>query len=107
MASPFVSVWYLYIPVLGILTCYNAGDGSVAFKERMPLRSIAASLWGDAEHVFMMDENGTAIVLASGPEMEIVAENEIDDLFWSTPAAAGDSLLLRGVKKLYCIRQEN
>ena len=107
MASPVVAGGYLYIPSRNILTCYNAGDGSVAFKERVPLRSMAASMWGDAEHVFMMDENGTAIVLSTGPEMKIVAENEIDDLFWSTPAAAGDSLILRGVKKLYCVRKNN
>ena len=106
MASPVVAGGYLYIPGRGILTCYDAEKGDVAFKERMPLRSMAASLWADDNHVFLIDENGTTLVIGTGPEMEIVAENEIDDLFWSTPAAAGDSLLLRGVKKLYCIRDD-
>ena len=84
-----------------------AADGGVAYKERLPLGSMAASLWADKEHVFLMDENGKTLVLATGPEMEIVATNEIDDLFWSTPAVAGNSLLLRGAKKLYCIREQN
>jgi outer membrane protein assembly factor BamB len=42
-----------------------------------------------------------------GPEMKTIATNQLkDDLFWSTPAVAGKSLLIRGVKKLYCIREQ-
>ena len=53
-----------------------------------------------------MDENGKTIAIKVGPELRIVATNQIDnDLFWSTPAISGKSLLIRGVKKLYCVRQ--
>ena len=107
MSSPVVSNGHLYIPGRGILTCYSSSDGSVVFKERLPLKSMAASLWADEERIFLMDENGTTLVLASGPQMETLATNEINDLFWSTPAVAGNSLLLRGVKKLYCIRESD
>ncbi len=106
MSSPVSLGGYLYIPGRGILTCYSAADGAVAFKERLPLQSMAASVWAAGQRVFLLDENGKTVVLEVGPEMKIVATNQIDDLFWSTPAAAGNSLLLRGVKKLYCIRQE-
>ncbi len=105
MSSPVVANGQLYIPGRGILTVYTATDGEVVFKERLPLKSMAASLWADERRVFLMDENGTTLVLGTGPQMEILATNEIDDLFWSTPAVAGDALLLRGVKKLYCIRE--
>ena len=105
MSSPVSVGGYLYIPGRGILTVYSAKDGSVVFKERLSLKSMAASVWAAGDRVFMMDEEGTTQVLQVGPELKILATNQIpDDLFWSTPAAAGDSLLIRGVKKLYCVR---
>jgi hypothetical protein len=105
MASPVVSGEYLYVPGRGILTCYSAKDGSVVYKQRLPLKSMVASMWGDDDRVYLLDENGKTLVLATGPSLEIVATNQIDDLFWSTPAIAGESLLLRGVKTLYCVRE--
>jgi hypothetical protein len=66
---------------------------------------MAASLWAAGDRIFMMDETGKTVVFEASDSMNIIATNQIsDDLFWSTPAVAGDSLLLRGVKKLYCIR---
>jgi outer membrane protein assembly factor BamB len=106
MASPVSVGGYLYVPSRGILTCYSTQDGSVQFKERISLASMAASPWAAGDHLFLMDESGKTIAIKVGPEMNIVSTNQIDeDLFWSTPAVAGKSLLIRGVRKLYCIRQ--
>ena len=77
----------------------------MVFKERLELGSAAASLWAAGDKVFLMDESGKTIVIKTGPELEILETNQIDDdLFWSTPASSGNSLLIRGVRKLYCIR---
>jgi hypothetical protein len=66
---------------------------------------MAASLWAAGNRVFAMDETGKAIAIEIGAEMKVSSTNQIkDDLFWSTPAMAGNSLLIRGNKKLYCIR---
>jgi outer membrane protein assembly factor BamB len=108
MSSPIVVGDYLYIPGRGILTCYAAKDGTVEFKERMQMASIAASMWAAGDRIFMLDETGKTLVLEAGNEFKVVATNQItDDLFWSTPAIAGNSLLLRGTKRLYCIRQKS
>ena len=67
--------------------------------------SMAASMWAAGDRIFLMDESGKTLVLERGGEMNVIATNQIeDDLFWSTPAVAGNSLLIRGSKKLYCIR---
>jgi outer membrane protein assembly factor BamB len=106
MASPVVVGDYLYIPGRGILTCYSAKDGTVEFKERMQLGSVAASMWAAGNRIFLMDESGKTLAIEVGSEFKVVATNQIaDDLFWSTPAIAGNSLLIRGTKRLYCIRQ--
>lgn len=106
MSSPVSTGGYVYIPGRNILTCYSAADGSVAFKERVKLGSMAASMWAGGDRAFMMDESGKTLVLEVGPELKVIGTNEIaDDLFWSTPSVAGKSLLIRGAKKLYCIRE--
>lgn len=106
MSSPVSVNGYVYIPGRGILTCYSAEDGSVVFKERLKMGSMAASMWAAGDRVFLIDESGKTIVLQTGSEFKIVATNQMpEDLFWSTPAVSGKSLLVRGVKKLYCIRE--
>ena len=107
MASPVVSNGYLYIPGSGgILNCYQAATGERVYRTRVKdMSTVAASLWADDDRVFILDENGTTHVIQSGPEFNEIATNSIKDLFWATPAIAGDSLLLRGVEKLYCVRK--
>lgn len=107
MASPVVSNGRLYIPGSGgILNCYDTNTGERVYRTRVPnMKTVAASLWADDERVFILDEAGTTHVIRSGPKFEVLAANKIEDLFWSTPAVAGDTLLLRGVEKLYCIRK--
>lgn len=106
MASPVVAKGYLYIPGQGgILNCYDVTNGERVYRNRVSgMGTVAASLWADADRVFILDENGNTNVIQAGPEFKILATNKIDDLFWSTPSVAGESLLLRGVEKLYCIR---
>ena len=107
MSSPVVSNGYLYIPGSGgILNCYQASTGERVYRTRVKdMATVAASLWADDDRVFILDENGTTHVIQTGPEFKEIATNSIQDLFWSTPAVAGDSLLLRGVEKLYCVRK--
>ena len=106
MSSPVAVNGKVYIPGRGMLTCYDSEDGSVIFKERLPMGSMAASVWAAGENVFLMDENGKTLVLKNSDSLEIVATNQINnDLFWSTPSVAGKSLIVRGAKKMYCIRE--
>lgn len=106
MSSPVSTGGYVYVPSRKILTCYNNLTGEMAFKNRLQLGSMAASMWAAGDRAFLMDESGKTVVIEVGEEMKVVATNEIaDDLFWSTPAVAGKSLLIRGAKKLYCIRE--
>lgn len=106
MASPIVSQDLLYITTSGgILNCYDARTGERVYRTRVPkMATVAASLWADDQHVFILDEDGTTHVIAVGREFKVVAANKLDDLFWSTPAIAGESLILRGVDNLYCVR---
>ena len=106
MASPVVSGGHLFVCSRGFLSCYNTKTGERSYKSRLPsTKSIAASLWANDKYVFLMDESGKAFVIQSGPKFKVVGENQLEDLFWSTPAVSKGALLLRGANKLYCIRK--
>ena len=106
MASPVVSGGHLFVCSRGFLSCYNTKTGERSYKSRLPsTKSIAASLWANDKYVFLMDESGKAFVIQSGPKFKVVGENQLEDLFWSTPAVSNGALLLRGANKLYCIRK--
>ncbi len=106
MASPVLAAGCLYVPGSGsILNCYDAATGERVYRDRLEnAATIASSLWASSEKVFILDETGKCFVIKAGPTFEVLATNQISDLFWSTPSIAGDSLLLRGISKLYCIR---
>lgn len=106
MASPVVAQGYLYITGSGgILNCYDTQTGERVYRQRVPaMKTVVASLWADEDRVFILDERGTTHIVLPGPEFKLLGANRIDDLVWSTPAIAGDTLLIRGVEKLYCIR---
>ncbi len=105
LASPVVCGDHLYVAGRGIISCYSITDGKELYKSRLPgSKSVAASLWSAGGYVFLLDEAGKTFVIKNGPEFKLSATNQINDLFWSTPAISDGALLLRGVNKLYCIR---
>lgn len=105
MASPVIANSKVFVPGRGMVKVVDLKSGALLYVERLPkAKTLAASAWGDDENVFLLDEEGKCFVLGTGDQFELVGTNVIDDLFWSTPAVSGDSLLLRGVDYLYCIR---
>lgn len=89
----------------GILSCRDAATGEELYDERLPdVRSVVSCPWTDGEHIFILAEGGATVVVAAGPEFEIVGTNQVEGTFWSTPSAASGSLLLRSADALYCVR---
>lgn len=97
---------YLLEQQSGIIRCLDSQTGKQHYRQRIPGASgVTASPWSSGGNVFCLDQSGQTFMLAVGPELKVLATNKLnDDLFWSSPAVAGDSLLLRGIDHLYCIR---
>ncbi len=109
MASPVVYKGYLYVLEQrgGLLSCYEAKTGKPAYsKERLPQAGgFTSSPWAYDGKVFCLADDGTTFVVKAGPKFEVLGKNKLDEMFWSSPAAAGGNLLLRGVDYLYCIKR--
>jgi outer membrane protein assembly factor BamB len=93
---------------LGIFYCVNAKTGDVVFEERVepnPGQIYASPVLADGK-IYFTARGGRTVTLAAKPKFERLGESILEGnrgAFNSTPAIAGDRLLLRSNKALYCI----
>lgn len=108
-ASPVVYDGYVYTLERqgGQVSCFDAKTGQPAYsKERIPnAKAFWASPWAHGGQIFCLDEDGVTHVIKAGPTFEVVRKNTLGkDVFWSSPAVAGGTVILRGVDGLFCIK---
>jgi outer membrane protein assembly factor BamB len=90
----------------GILACYDAKTGKEVYRERLQgAKSFTSSPWAYDSKLYCLDQDGKTFVLRAGPQFELLGTNEIQDMFWATPAVARDALYLRGADHVYCIKE--
>ena len=94
---------YFFKHVLSLLTSVDAATGALRFSERVSLGNVFASPVAAAGRIYLLDRDGKALVLASGPKLEVLAENRLDDGFDASPVVVGSDLYLRGRRFLYAL----
>lgn len=81
----------------GIATCFNTEDGSSVFgpaRIRNEGEYFASPVYGDGK-IYVASENGRIVVLREGPELEILAVNDMGDSVLANPAIADGALFVR------------
>jgi outer membrane protein assembly factor BamB len=109
VASPLLYKGELYIleNQSGIVRCLDAKTGEERYRKRLPgTTGFTASPLANSDKVYLLDQNCRTTVVEAGPELRIVATNDLNEMCWSSPAAAGKRLLIRTVDHLYSIGQE-
>jgi outer membrane protein assembly factor BamB len=88
-----------------LLTTLDAKTGKVVMdRERLPsLKTLYASPVAAAGRVYIVDREGTTLVLKQGDKLEVLATNRLDDPVDASPVVVGKELFLRGEKYLYCV----
>lgn len=91
----------------GFLTCHDAKTGEEVYSKRrfVPRGSFTSSPWAYNGHLFFLSEDGLTYVVKAGPEFEIIGTNDLSELCLSSPAIAGDKLLIRTASGLYCLTE--
>jgi len=107
---------YLYgLTDNGIMFCWRGADGQEMWKQRLkgPVSSSPVLAGG---HIYWANELGTTYVLRPNPQkLELVAENQLGDDSFASPAVCGGRIYLRtslgtGPKRqefLYCLGTGN
>ena len=115
MAAPYNPSTLLYdgrLYVLldrGYLSCFNPDNGEAVYEgARFPKGSgFTSSPWAYNGMIFCQNEDGVTFAVKAGDTFEILHTNSLaaDDMGMSTPAIAGERLLIRSGARLYCIRE--
>jgi len=90
----------------GIACCAKAASGEIVYEERLAgAGQVYASPLLAEGRLYYLTRNGKTFVLAAKPKFEQIGTNQLGDrsVFNGSPAVAGNRLLLRSDKYLYCL----
>ncbi len=91
----------------GIANCMDATNGETLYQKRMDTKErVYASTLLAGDRMYLTTRENGVFAIELGSEYKQLAHNVIvgdDSLFNATPAVAGDRLLFRTHRKLYCI----
>lgn len=88
----------------GIVTCYDARSGAIAYQQRLEGKFTSSPVAGD-DKVYCTNEEGTTFVIKAGPRYELLARNALDEFCLASPALVDGQVLVRTEKHLFCIQE--
>jgi outer membrane protein assembly factor BamB len=98
-----VGPYFLITSDGGVGSCFVADTGERLWMKRMG-RHYSASPIAAAGLVYFTDDDGTTKIVRPGEKYEVVAENQLGERCFASPAASRRQLFFRGEKHLFCIR---
>jgi len=106
MSTAAVHEGLVYISDLeGYLYCLDADTGELVWKQ-----DLQAACWGSPmiidNKVYMGDEDGEIVILATGREKKVLGEFELESSTYCTPVPANGVLYIVSKSKLYAIASE-
>jgi outer membrane protein assembly factor BamB len=106
IASPLLVGEELYlVSNSGIVTCLNARNGRVHWRERLVGEFLASPIHA-GERVYLVSEDAVTVVLATGPQFRRLAVNRLEGTARATPSVYDGAIYLRTEHCLYRIEQE-
>ncbi|MEN3944132.1 PQQ-binding-like beta-propeller repeat protein [Prosthecobacter sp. SYSU 5D2] len=93
--------WFLIVSDSGIGHCFDAKTGEIAWEERM--KEHHASLVSAEGKVFFINDFGTMRSLKPGKNYDVLAESELDEKVFSSPAMSEGQIFIRGSQSLFCL----
>ncbi|MDD4872058.1 MAG: PQQ-binding-like beta-propeller repeat protein [Kiritimatiellae bacterium] len=96
--------YFLVTSDAGMTHCFEARTGNLAWYERLGVQH--ASLVSAEGRVYFLNDNGVMNVVKVGPQFECVAQNEIGEKCFASPAISNSRIFLRGDRHLFCIGRD-
>jgi len=94
--------WLFLVDNMGIARCLDALTGEVLWEQRLRGRHRASPIAAGGRIYFLNTEGLTTVVSASA-NFEKLAENQLDDRTYASPAVSDGKIFIRGREWLYCI----
>lgn len=93
--------WFLIVSDSGIGHCFNARTGDIAWEERM--KEHHASLVSAENRVYFINDFGLMRTVKPGESYELLAESELKEKVFASPAMSEGQIFIRGSKHLFCL----
>ena len=92
---------------VGILNCVATASGEELFMgaRLAGAKTIHASPIAAAGRIYFTAREGSTHVVKASDKFELLATNQLDDVFDATPAFVGDAIYQRGRNYLYCLAE--
>jgi hypothetical protein len=92
----------------GEVECLDPHTGKSAWKATFPRKKAAfySSPLVAGGKLYAAREDGTLYVADITGEFKLLAENDMGESIIASPVPAGDRLLIRGVKHLFCVKKQ-
>lgn len=91
----------------GLSAAFQLKDGKKVWTKKR-VRNFGnyyASPIAAGGYIYVPGENGYIVVLKAGPQVEVLAKNDLGDSIIATPAIANNRLYVRTLRKLYCFAE--
>jgi outer membrane protein assembly factor BamB len=92
----------------GILSAYDARTGTRIYQQRVSTEAggFSASPIAAGDRIYLASEEGDVFVLQAGREFKLLATNRMGEITMATPAAAGNTLIVRTQSQVVGIRSQ-
>lgn len=87
----------------GTLTCFDAKDGTIHYRERLGSGGFTSSPVSDGRHIYFTGEKGDVFVVSAGGQFSIAATNSLGEKCLGTAAISDGTLFFRTQHKLVAI----
>ncbi len=98
----YVSPYLYLITESGVVKCLQGKTGDVLWKQRLRGKFSASPVWADGK-IYFLSEKGTMTVIQDGSEFKVLAESELNEACYASPAISRGHLFIRSDKNLVCI----
>lgn len=92
---------FLVVSDSGVAHCFEAKSGEILWEERM--REHHASLVSAEGRVYFINDFGTLRVVKPDKTYDLIAESEIEEKVFASPALSEGQIFIRGAKHLFCV----
>lgn len=100
--SPITTGDYLFTTMTnGKVHCIDVATGKVIWIEELGPQYSSPVLADNL--IYMPNDEGVITVIKPGPKFEFIAQNDIGERMYASPAISNGKIYLRGVKHLFCI----
>ena len=92
----------------GIVTAVNAATGAILKETRThdALGQYFASPVAGDDKIYLASEEGKVTVLQAGPDLRVLAVNDLGQELYGTPALMDGAVYIRTRSHLYCFRDQ-